>query len=158
MAKAKSRPAAASPVEVDLFGAPVTQIKERWGRPAFKKSQENQLLVATLRAKGWSQERIARYMRCDVKTLRNHFSRELQAGADLIEGQALEVLVREMRQGKLSAVRQVLAMTEHGRAAPPAPTAGDDPEAGDRPERLGKKEQLDQAAANPPAAWGNLLN
>ena len=154
MAKTKSEAKAADPVEFDLFGAPVTQIKERWGRPQYKKTQQNQLLVSTLKAAGWSQARIATYLRCDIKTLRNHFSRELQAGSDLIEGQALEVLVSQMRQGKLSAVRQVLALTEKGRAAPP-PAPEDHPEA---PEKLGKKEQLDQAAQTPPSTWGSLLN
>lgn len=148
-------PGGQSTVDFDLFGAPVEQIKERWGRPNFQKNPKNQLLVATLKAKGWSQDRIARYLRCDIKTLRKHFSRELQAGSDLIEGQALEVLVSQMRLGKLSAVRQVLAMTDQGRAAPPpAPEVEDE----DRPEKLGKKEQLDQAAQTPPSSWGSLLN
>ncbi|MFC6640830.1 MULTISPECIES: hypothetical protein [Sulfitobacter] len=154
MVKTKSEAKPADPFSVDMFGAPNDQIRERWGRPQYKKTEENQLLVSTLKAAGWSQARIAAYLRCDIKTLRNNFSRELQAGADLIEGQALEVLVRQMRNGKLTAVRQVLSMTEKGRATPP-PAPEDHPEA---PEKLGKKEQLDQAAQTPPSSWGSLLN
>lgn len=138
-------------VELDLFGAPVGQIRERWGRPSFAKTKENQELVATLRTAGWSQSRIAKHMGCDEKTLRKHFSRELSAGADLIEAMAMQVLVQRMRQGHVPATRELLAMVERGRAAPPVPKT--EPE-----EKLGKKEQADRDAQQPSDGWGDLLH
>lgn len=137
----------------DLFGAPVSQIRDRWGRPSFKKTPENQRDVATLRAAGWSHTRIARFIGCDAKTLRKNFSRELEAGADLIEGQALQVLVAQMRQGKLSAVKAVLALVGAGHAAVPEATVAE----ADKPERLGKKETLERAAQHPSASWASRL-
>lgn len=140
--------------ERDLFGVPVGQLRERWGRPSFAKSDENQRTVMTLRGAGWSQKRIARYMGCDEKTLRKHFSRQLQAGADFLEGQALEVLVSKMRGGSIAAAGRVRDIVKEGRAAPPpAP----DPEAEAPEEKLGKKEQLARAAQTPSGGWGGLL-
>ncbi|MGR3498785.1 MAG: hypothetical protein ACU0E9_07825 [Limimaricola soesokkakensis] len=140
----------------DLFGAPLDQIRDRWGRPSFKKTPENQRDVATLKAAGWSQMRIARFIGCDEKTLRKNFSRELQAGADMIEGQALQVLVAQMRQGKLPAVKRVLDLVEDNRSAGLAPQAPA-PEAEPEAPKLGKKEQLALDAAKPTQGWGRLL-
>ena len=66
--------------ERDLFGVPVGQLRERWGRPSFAKSDENQRTVMTLRGAGWSQKRIARYMGCDEKTLANIFPDSCRPG------------------------------------------------------------------------------
>ncbi|MCR9134745.1 MAG: hypothetical protein NXI27_02020 [Alphaproteobacteria bacterium] len=85
--------------DLDLFGQPIRPIKDRRGRPSYGKVAENQQTVAVLRARGWTHERIARYLGYDEKTLRKHFSRELPAGADIVEGQCLEVLFTRMRQG-----------------------------------------------------------
>lgn len=140
-------------VEVDLFGVPVGQVRDRWGRPSFAKSKENQQLVSLLRAAGWSQERIAVYMRCTEKTLRKHFYRELSAGADLIEGEALQVLFQKMRQGSIVSVKKVLEIIESGRAAPPVPKNDN----GKSPRKLGKKEQAQLEAGNIPDGWGDVL-
>lgn len=142
--------------EVDLFGAPVTAIRERWGRPAFAKTKENQELVALLRAAGWKQERIARYLGCDEKTLRKHFSRELEMGTDLIEGMALEVTLKKMRAGNSVAVARILDMVDNkGHPAPPSPKP-----TAQKPEKLGKKETADIEArtAHEGTEWGSLLN
>lgn len=141
-------------VERDLFGAPVRQIRERWGRPSFAKTTENQRTVALLVLKKWSQARIAAHLGCDEKTLRKHFSRELRAGADLIEAQVLEVLYSKMRAGNMGAVKRMLELAEDARAAPPPKRADDETEA-DAPR--GKKEETAAAARTPGAAWGNLL-
>lgn len=151
---------------VDLFGAPVDQIRERWGRPGFAKTAENQRLVALLRGAGWNVPRIAGYLRCDEKTLRKHFSRELAAGADLTEGQVLEVLLQKARQGNIAAARRVLDVIGAGRAAVPlsdaARAAAEDAaeavaiERGAR--RMGKKEETAQAARSPGSTWAELLN
>lgn len=142
------------PDEKDLFGAPVSQIRERWGRASFTKTKENQELVALLRAADWSHVRIARYLGCDEKTLRKHFSRELDAGADLIEGMALQVTLKKMREGHAPAINRILAIVEKGQAAPPAPAQPKAPEP-----KLGKKEQAqaDFENAQKGSSWGQLL-
>jgi hypothetical protein len=142
--------------EKDLFGAPITQIRERWGRASFAKTKENQELVALLRAAGWSQGRIATYLGCDEKTLRKHFSRELQDGADLIEGMALEVTLKKMRSGNSVATTRIFEIIDKGRVEPPAPKSK--PE--EKPEALGKKDQANRDAetAHRESGWGELLN
>ncbi len=92
-------------VDVDLLGLPLLPLKDPRGRPAFAKTQENQMVVMTLRAKGQSVGEIATFLRCDEKTVRKHFSRELDAGASLLEGIAMQVLVRKMLEGSVGATR-----------------------------------------------------
>ncbi|RAI44716.1 helix-turn-helix domain-containing protein [Rhodoplanes roseus] len=144
---------AAAP-DVDLFGAPVTAIRERWGRPSFAKTKENQELVCLLRASGWTQQRICRYLGCDEKTLRKYFSRELEEGADRIEGMALEVLLKKMRLGdRLSATKLLELIDDKGNPAPPVPRAAP------KEAPLGKKAQLEAEARTGHSAtgWGDLL-
>ena len=63
-----------------------------------------------------------------------------------------------MREGNVSAARQILTMAEKDRAAPPQPTVqAPEPET-DSAEKLGKKEQLNLAAKTPTAGWGRILN
>jgi lambda repressor-like predicted transcriptional regulator len=164
MSDKKSSPAP----DLDLFGAPVDQIRDRWGRKSFAKTEENQRLVAVLKARGWSQARISKYLGCDEKTLRKHFSRELAAGADLIEGDALAVLLAKMRQGNMAALKRVLDVCDQGRAAPPdafvssvhgkmGPAQNAGPDEGPE-EKLGKKAQLALEARTPKGKWAGTLN
>lgn len=104
-----------------------------------------------LRATGQSQEQIAEYLRMDVKTLRKYFSRELDHGASLLEGLAMQVLVKRMLDGSVSAAKQVLTVAGL-RTAPRAPK----PE-GPKKEVLGKKAAMSEAAKKPDAGWGDLL-
>lgn len=141
--------------ETDLFGAPITQIRERWGRPSYGKSKENQELVALLRTKGWSHERIARYLGCDEKTLRKHYSRELEHGADMIEAMALQVTLQKMREGNSVATGRILELADRANlVVPPKP---------DKPsvikEKPGKKEQanIDARTAHEDGEWGSVL-
>lgn len=138
--------------DVDLFGAPVTQIRERWGRKSFAKTQENQQLVALLIAAGWTQKRIAKYLGCDEKTLRKHFSRELADGADMIEAEALQVTFQQMRQGKGAAINRILQVVDLGRVTtkPPASPSREE-------EKIGKKEQLERDAHVPTEGWSETL-
>ena len=136
----------------DLFGEPIRPIKDRRGRPTYAKNQENQSTVSVLRAAGWSHSRIATYIGCDEKTLRKHFSRELQYGADIVEAQCLEVLYSKMRQGHNKSANDLIARAEKGQALPPPPKT--EPEA-----RLGKKEQanIDAQTAHDGTVWSGLL-
>jgi lambda repressor-like predicted transcriptional regulator len=143
--------------DVDLFGAPVGQLRERWGRPQFKKDKHNQSLVAALRAAGWTQVRIAGYLGCDEKTLRKNFSRELAAGSDMIEGQAIEVMVQKMREGRAWATDRVLEMCAEN-AAMALGDAKAEQEAEEKAPALGKKATLDRDAQQPTGGWGKLIN
>lgn len=145
--------------DLDLFGAPVTQIRERWGRPSFAKSKENQELVALLKAAGWRQAKIAAYLGCDEKTLRKYFSRELEHGDYLIEGMALEVTLKKMRSGNSVATGRILDLVDRGRAAVPFDAGARPAQDADEPERLGKKEiaNRDAQTAHEGTGWGALL-
>lgn len=139
-------------VERDLLGDPIAPIRDPRGRKSAVGSvgirKEVQRVVMSLKAAGQSQEQIAEYLRMDVKTLRKYFSRELDHGATLLEGMAMQVLVKRMLDGSVSAAKQVLAVAGV-RAAPRAAKA--------KPEVLGKKAALAEAARNPDLGWGDLL-
>jgi hypothetical protein len=140
--------------ERDMFGDPILPIKDRRGRPSFGKNKENQELVSLLRAAGWTQSRIARYIGCDEKTLRKNFSRELEQGLDIIEGMALEVTLKKMKSGNSVAISRVFDIIDkQGNPAVPLPAK---PE---REERLGKKETANREAqtAHEGTEWGSLL-
>lgn len=144
----------------DLLGDPVDQRHELIGRPGFKITKENQELVSVLKGAGWPNERIARHLGIDVKTLRKHFSHELMAAADMLEAEALVAIVRRMRDGNVSAARQVIGMSEKGRAAPPEKKAAAEVETkseADPMAGLGKKERQAEAAKRPTGGWGGLL-
>lgn len=139
--------------DFDLFGAPVRQIRERWGRPSFAKNRDNQELVALLRSAGWTEGRIAQHLGCDVKTLKKHFARELARGADLIEAMALQVNFQKMREGNSVAIGRMLEILNRGHAEPPAASKP-------KEEKLGKKEMANIAAAtaHENSGWGDLLH
>ena len=142
-------------VEFDLFGKPIEPIKDRRGRPSFGKNKENQELVCLLRAAGWTQPRIASYIGCDEKTLRKNFSRELNEGADQIEGMALEVTLKKLKSGNSVAISRIFDIIEKGAAAVPIPRApAKTPE-----EKVGKKEAADRDAhtAHEGTPWASLL-
>ena len=137
-------------VELDLLGDPIRPIKDPRGRPAFAKTQENQLLVLSLRGAGWSQADIATYLRCSEKTLRKHFSRELDHGAVLLDGMAVQVLVKKMLQGHVGAAKQVREFTQ-------ARAPRDDKGSPAKAPALGKKAQADRDATRPTDDWSELL-
>lgn len=137
---------------LDLLGDPVQAIRDPRGRPSFGKSKENQLLVISLRGAGWTQSMIATYMRCDEKTLRKHFSRELDAGALFLDGMAIQVLVKKMLDGHVGATKEIREIAAAGNA-PRKPGDVDKAKAA----LLGKKEQLVKDSQQPPKDWGDLL-
>jgi hypothetical protein len=138
--------------EVDLFGAPIGQIRDRWGRPSFAKTKENQEFVSLLRAAGWSQARIAPVIGCDEKTLRKHFSRELAIGADLIQAAALSMLMAKAKAGHAASAARIAELAQLGGFG------GGKREA--KPKPLGKKEAARRDANQPPSDenWAQLLN
>lgn len=141
----------------DLLGDPIDQARETWGRPAFQKTEQNQETVTVLKAAGWTNERIARHIGCDVKTLRKHFSLELSQATDRTEAEALLTIHRRMKEGNVSAAQKIINLAERGKAAPPQPRADqeDTPEDGAAAPQ-GKKERLAEAAKRPLGDWGFL--
>jgi hypothetical protein len=61
---------------LDLFGDPVSPLHRRRGRPPHVPTAENRSRVNMM--VGWrsSNERIAGFLRCDLKTLCKHYFRE----------------------------------------------------------------------------------
>jgi transcriptional regulator with XRE-family HTH domain len=130
---------------VDLFGFPIEPLKDRRGRPSFKKTFENQQFVALRAAAGWTQEAIAADMGIDPKTLRKNFSRELEHGATIIEGQNLDVLSQKARQGNVSAVKALGERIEQGQRRRAGRQLRKDQEDG-ASQPVGKKAQAAAAA------------
>ncbi len=146
------------PADVDLFGNPIEPLRDRRGRPSFAKSKENQDFVAVRAAAGWTHKMIAAAIGCDDKTLRKHFSRELEQGALIVEGDCLDVLYSKVRQGHVPSVRQLRDAI--AQAAPHAPR-GRGIEVPDEDEEeetlpLGKKEQRLRDAQDVPDDWGDI--
>jgi hypothetical protein len=133
--------------DLDMFGNPALPIRDRRGRPSFRKDKENQDFVAVRIAAGWSQKRIAENMGVDEKTLRKYFSRELELGAVFIEGVVLDVLLRRTREGHAPSVRQLREVSVEGRRREAERSAGIQPGATEQRERLGKKAIDEQRAA-----------
>lgn len=137
-------------VDVDLLGDPFEPLKDPRGRPSFAKTKQNQLVVATFAASGWTHAAIATYLQCDEKTLRKHFSRELSDGAIMIEGLARQALVKKMLAGHVGATNRVL---EFAQAVPKRSAKAKDA-AESKP---GKKEMLRKEAGEPTPGWADAL-
>ena len=144
----------------DLLGDPIDTAHDTWGAPEFEKTKENQDLVTVLRAAGWTQERIARRVGCDPKTLRKHYSRELDEAADIVEAAALGQIMGRMGDGNIAAARKLLDLVEKGNAAVPlVPVPQPKDAAADAVPvgKLGKKAQQALDAQTPTAGWGEIL-
>ena len=138
-------------VERDLLGDPIRPIRDPRGRPSYAKSKENQLLVIQYRGSGCTEAEVAVLMGCDPKTLRKHFSRELDHGALFLDAMMTEVLVKKALGGHVGAAKEVREMTQTR-----ARKGAQKPEP--KPVPLGKKAATAAEAKTPPSAWGDLLN
>ncbi|MEH6834819.1 hypothetical protein [Falsihalocynthiibacter arcticus] len=152
MVDRKSAPEGAQVAGFDLFGQKIEALRDRRGRPMFKKTKQNQDFVAVRAAAGWSQDMIAEALGCDPKTLRKNFSRELSGGQLMIEGLCLDVLLSRARAGHIPSVRRLQDKMEQ--VAPPAPKAK--MAAPEKVEPKGKKETRIDAAAQPGEAYGTI--
>ncbi|QIB32644.1 hypothetical protein [Ancylobacter pratisalsi] len=147
--------------EVDLFGLPVRPIRDRRGRPSFRKDKDNQDFVSVRVAAGWTQKAIADDMGIDEKTLRKHFSRELEGGRLFVEGLVLDVLLKQVREGRAASIRQLREVLAD--AGPQAPRSRgkmqteDDEDDAAKAVPLGKKEQRLQDAQDVPADYGDIF-
>jgi predicted transcriptional regulator len=145
--------------ERDLFGRAIEPLRERRGRPSYKKSEENQRFVEVRAAAGWTHEMIAQDMGIDSDTLRKHFSAELELGRVKTEGMMLDVLLRKAREGHVPSVRELRERIE--RAAPKAPRrakSGHADEGQTEQKPLGKKEAALEAARQVPGDYGDIFD
>ena len=76
------------------------------------------MLGVIFRAERWSQESVARFIKIDFKTLRKHYSRELDQTSDLIEGAALRARANYYMQTALTNGARFLLPQLGGKAAP----------------------------------------
>lgn len=147
--------------DLDMFGKPIEPLRDRRGRPSYKKTPENQQFVALRAAAGWTQDAIAADMGIDAKTLRKNFSRELQQGALMIEGQNLDVLSQRAREGNVSAIKELQGVIERGVRRAAKRKFEDDPApAPETTAPMGKKEAARRDAAAAAAGesdWGDDL-
>lgn len=140
---------------VDLLGDPVKPIRDPRGRKSAVANstirKEIQTVVMSMRSVGKTQEEIAQYLHMDAKTLRKYFSRELEHGAMLLEGMAMQVLVKKMLDGNVSAAKEVQKICASRSAPKSAPTKQP------KPSPLGKKDLLNNESRNPTLGWGDVL-
>lgn len=138
--------------DVDLFGAPLNQVRELWGRRSFAKNKENQRLVSLLVTTGFTQEEIANQLGCDAKTLRKYFSRELAEGKERIRTEMMQVIYAAARKGNSAAASKIIKMIDDqlpstGKRAPIKANA----------EKLGKKAALMADLEHTPEGWDGKL-
>jgi hypothetical protein len=140
-------------IVLDMFGEPASDYKDPRGRRKLRITNELRDRIATLSAAGMDREAIAEAIGCSERTLRTYFLPELNEGKATKRAEAIEMLWAAAKNGNVSAIKAVIALTEKGQAAPPAPKPKPAP-------KLGKKEQLAAAAqaGHQESDWGKLLN
>lgn len=120
------------------------------GQPPFKPTKGQRGDVETMKADGWSNERIALQLRISRPTLEKHFANELQYGRDVVQLENLKNL-RRMAKKNASAAKQLNdRIAVAGAVMPDAPA---------KAPKLGKKE-LQQIEAETPdmsTEMGELL-
>lgn len=116
------------------------------GRPAFKPTKDQRADVETMKADGWSNDRIALQLRISRPTLEKTFADELQYGRDTVQLENLKNL-RKMAKKNASAAKQLNDRLDL--AATRRPDGGDEPLAPAKETKLGKKERLQREAENP---------
>ncbi len=127
------------------------------GQPPFKPTKAQRGDVETMKADGWSNERIAFLLRISRPTLEKHFAAELQYGRDVVQLENLKNL-RRMAKKNASAAKQLNDRLDI--AATKRPDGGDAPPVHQPKEpKLGKKERLQAEAENPDTSteMGDLL-
>lgn len=118
------------------------------GQPPFKPTKAQRTDVESMKADGWSNERIALVLRVSRPTLEKHFANELQYGRDVVQLENLRN-VRRMAKKNASAAKQLndrIALAGAVMPEPPAP-------------KIGKKELQQIEAENPDRSteMGELL-
>jgi hypothetical protein len=124
--------------------------KKARGRPEYVPTDEAREKVQILRAQGMSKEAIAVAIDVHVDTLVKHFSVELDCA---VAKKTAEVMLARFRSAIGGSVPAQNKFLELAGAIPPQPKKQP------RKPALGKKEQADVDAQEPPAEsdWGTVL-
>jgi hypothetical protein len=124
--------------------------KKARGRPEYVPTDEAREKVQILRAQGMSKEAIAVAIDVHVDTLVKHFSVELDCA---VAKKTAEVMLARFRSAIGGSVPAQNKFLELAGAIPPAPKKQQ------RKPALGKKEQAEADAQEPPAEsdWGTVL-
>jgi hypothetical protein len=120
------------------------------GRPPFKPTKAQRDDVESMKADGWSNDRIALQLRISRPTLEKAFADELQYGRDKVQLENLKNL-RRMAKKNASAAKQLNdRIAVAGAVMPDAPT---------KEPKLGKKERQQIEAETPDMSteMGELL-
>lgn len=123
--------------------------KNLGGRPPFAATKRQCKRVEEMISCGMSEPEISHVIGCSVPTLRKHFADHLMHGRARRRAEVIELLYKTARKGNVSAQKQLEDMTAV--AASLRPSMADVAEV-PKPVKLGKKEEADQAAANPDAS------
>jgi hypothetical protein len=123
------------------------------GRPAYEPTDKDRRVVEMMAGWAISEERIAKVLTIDPKTLRKHFAEELEVGHAKLEAQLAQNLLRIAHgHDRQSLIATIFALKSRFGWVEQQPPAREQP--------LGKKEQrLDNArrAGEGSSKWGNLL-
>jgi len=120
------------------------------GQPPFKPTKAQRDDVESMKADGWSNERIALQLRISRPTLEKHLADELQYGRDKVQLENLRNL-RKMAKKNASAAKQLndrIAFAEAARSEPLT-----------KAPKLGKKEiqQIEAETPDVSTEMGELL-
>jgi hypothetical protein len=123
------------------------------GRPAYQPTEKDRRIAEAL--SGWSipQDRIARVIGVDPKTLRKHFADELEIGSAKLEAQLAQNLLRIAQgQDRQALIATIFALKSRFGWVETTPPPREPP--------LGKKEAAALRAAEIAegnSSWGDLL-
>jgi hypothetical protein len=84
------------------------------GRKSFEPTEQQRRMVESLAGLGMPHDSIARLVDIDAKTLRKHFRRELDCGADKANAQVLSTLHKMATSGKYPAMTTFWCKTRLG--------------------------------------------
>lgn len=123
------------------------------GRKAFNVTDALRRDVTSMKADGFSDDRVAAQLGISRTTLLKHFGKELEFGADAVRREQLANL-RRMAKRNVAAAKALLARADIVATTAPAPGPAEE-----KPEKLGKKAEATLAAetAHEGTGWGHLV-
>jgi len=150
---------AEKPAQVDFWGVPLPEPKDRRGRKAHVRNDEVAKNIALSRATGSTVEDIAELVGLDPKTLNKYYSRELEKAPELVEAVLDRAIFEQAMQGRVGAQRLMKEMLARGKAAVPLARAKATGRKKPTSEPLGKKAQAsaDAVTAHQGTSWGEVL-
>lgn len=150
-----------APATGELFdAAPRSAVAPRpaaGGRKSFTPTPDQRRRVMDLSAAGKSADAIARIIGVSEPTLRKHFAVEIETGADRVEAEIIETMLRKARAGNVGALKEAHAMLAQARLDRLERELG--PQSPPRREAPGKKAQADIDAGEVLASggWADVL-